>query len=56
MVAVTIMTDGDTFAGQKDASEKKVGIKAISVWASVHGLGALLRSGDAHDSKTKNLQ
>ena len=38
MVAVTIMTDGDTFAGQKDASEKKVGIKAISVWASVHGL------------------
>ena len=54
MVAVTIMKDGDTFAGHKDAAKKEIGIRAISVWASVHGLVGLLRSGGAHDSKTKN--
>jgi hypothetical protein len=39
-----------------DAAEKEIGIKAINIWASVHGLVGLLRNGDSHDSKSKDLQ
>ena len=39
-----------------DATEKEIGIKAINCWASVHGLVGLLRNGDSHDSKSKDLQ
>ena len=38
MVAVNIRKDGDTLAGHKDAAENEIGKKAISIWASVHGL------------------
>ena len=55
MIAVNIRKDSDTFASHKDAAEKEIRIKAISVWASVHGLVGLLRSGDALDSKSKDL-
>ena len=56
MVAVTIRKGGDTVAGCRDGSEKEIGIKAIRVWTSVHALVGLSRSGDAYDSKTKNLK
>ena len=39
-----------------DAAEKEIRIKAINVWASVHGLVGLLRNGGSHDSKSKDLQ
>ena len=39
-----------------DAAEKEIGIKAINIWSSVHGLVGLLRNGDSHDSKSKDLQ
>jgi len=39
-----------------DAAEKEIRIKAINVWASVHRLVGLLRHGDSHDGKSKDLQ
>lgn len=39
-----------------DAAEKDIRIKAVHIWASVHGLVALLRRGDSQDSKSEELK
>ena len=39
-----------------DETERAIRIKAINIWASVHGLVGLLRSGDAHDGKSEELE
>ncbi len=39
-----------------DSAERDIRIKAINIWASVHGLVGLLRNGDSHDSKSKELK
>ena len=38
-----------------DASEKNLMIKAVNIWASVHGLVGLLRRWDLQDSQSKEL-
>ena len=38
-----------------DASEKNLMIKAVNIWASVHGLVGLLRRRDLQDSQSKEL-
>jgi len=39
-----------------DASDKKLMIKAVNIWASVHGLVGLLRRGDLQDGKSEQLK
>ena len=39
-----------------DSAEKDTRIKAINIWASVHGLVGLLRNGDSHVTKSKDLK
>ncbi len=39
-----------------DATEKDIRIKAVNIWASVHGLVGLLRNGHSHDSKSEDLK
>ena len=39
-----------------DSAEKDTRIKAINIWASVHGLVGLLRNGDSHVYKSEDLK
>ena len=39
-----------------DSAEKDTRIKAINIWASVHGLVGLLRNGDSHVTKSEDLK
>ena len=39
-----------------DAAEKHIRIKAVNIWASVHGLVGLLRNGYSHDSKFEDFK
>ena len=56
MVAVNIRKDGDTLAGYKDAAENEIGEKSYQYLDFCSWFIELLRSGDAHDSKAKNLE
>ncbi len=38
-----------------DAAEKDIRIKAVNIWASVHGLIGFLRRGDSQDIKSEEL-
>jgi hypothetical protein len=39
-----------------DASDKDVMIKAVNIWASVHGLVGILRRSDLQTNKDKRLK
>ena len=39
-----------------DETERAIRIKAINIWASVHGIVGLLRRGDAQDGKSEELE
>ncbi len=39
-----------------DSAEKDTRIKAINIWASVHGLVGLLRNGDSHVYESEDLK
>ena len=39
-----------------DETDRDIRIKAINIWASVHGLVGLLRRGDVQDVKSKDLE
>ena len=39
-----------------DGTDRDIRIKAINVWASVHGIVGLLRRGDAQDGKSEELE
>ena len=39
-----------------DSSEKNLMIKAVNIWASVHGLVGLLRRGGLHSNRTERLE
>ena len=39
-----------------DASEQDIKIKAVNIWASVHGLVGILRRGDWQDKKMETLE
>ena len=39
-----------------DGTERDIRIKAINIWASVHGIVGLLRRRDAQDGKSEELE